>query len=257
MKYSYINYKKTLIIKYRKSLYKYNKLQTVLQNAPILLSELSTRDILEMNWLKILTLGRKPFQNAIQFYVRNRLYKPKHIKLPESIIRLKKLNIYNKFISIIMRRGLKKRIFNLFSLLFKDWCILKFHEKSVYIREDCDTERVINYNWFYRTYIFIFLKSYTPILTLESTRIDKKKRKALRLKHRFNYKIQYLPVYRRLQVIYKWLNLELMEKKKYQHKRRLFMLYKNIFLKPENLILYKLKDTLHLKMFERYLSKRV
>ena len=198
-------------------------------------------------------LYKKPYVNATQFFITNRLYKPKFINLSPANVRFKKITIYSKFMTILMRCGLKKKIFNLHSKLFKIWFLLNFHNSF----KEYFTNNAIDYNLFYRKYMFNFSQHAVLLLTLESTRINKRRRKALRIKHKFSYAIKYLPVYRRLQNIYKWLHLDLLEIKQRTYKGRLQNLYNKIFLTPENLVLYKLRYTLHTRLLHKHLAKRV
>lgn len=121
IKYEHYALKKKFVYRdnHKNLIYKYNHYKKRLNYVYLYKYIYANTTYLQMNLYIFVQLHKKPFFNALQFFSYNELQKPKFITLSPANKRFKKLNIYSKFLSIIMRRGLKKKIINVHSQLFR------------------------------------------------------------------------------------------------------------------------------------------
>ena len=147
--------------------------------------------IKKINIIRIITKGI--------FYKKN-IYKilkkhPLDVKLVLDTDKNKK--DLTQFINYLVRSGCKGRIIKHVSKIFIiNITLFKFLSQKLV---NSYSSSFINLNFLFTN----FINNISPLITLISTRIERKKRKAMRTKQRFTYALKYLNLSQRNKIIYK------------------------------------------------------
>ncbi len=248
-KHNYYKYNYCKYNYYKSNYYKYNYYKSKLN--VVFFKNYFTPTFIEDNWLTYTESHLKLFPSLFLFFKQSNFKLPSHFKNLPSSIRFTQINIYNKFVNMVCKRGLKHKLYAAFTQNFKFLYFLYFQHLNIH------TDKWFNLNTYFREVWLALISQTLPVLTLESHRIEKKKRKAMRIKHKFSYIIKYTPAHRRLQVIYKWLKLDFLN----LNARGLTMRFKTflslLLFNYQKLLLFKVTNTLHNKLLLNYLAKRV
>ena len=152
-------------------------------------------------------------------------------------------SVFQSFINIITKSGNTLVLNKIINLYYK-FILINYKNKF----------NIIN---FYQVFIDTICDYLIPINSFILKKINKKKKKNARLKSKYERSISYLVPNKRLNFVYKWLNIELITLDYNKLKYRIYVLFsKLMFGNIKDLLIWNLKKKLHKILLINFLKKK-